>query len=212
MKKFLLIVTIFLSFLVNVNAENVEERVKVSFYECIDGDTAKFKMNEKIIKVRFLAIDTPETSHPTKGAQAYGKESSSFTCEKLKNSNKIEIEFDKGSDIKDKYDRYLAWVWIDDVLMQDLIISEGFGKVAYIYGDYKYTSLLEEHENIAKNEKIGIWSDEENNVPNNTIINNYIFLLIFIIIIIVLFIYSTKFRNKTIKKIKKKIKKQLDKN
>lgn len=139
------------------------EKVIVKFSEGVDGDTAKFDMNGEIIKVRFLAVDTPESVHPTKEIQAYGVEASNFTKEKLKNAKTIELEFDNNSDKTDKYGRYLAWIWIDGELLQDLLIKEGLAKVAYLYADYKYTNILQESEKIAKEDKIGIWKNEVSN-------------------------------------------------
>lgn len=136
------------------------EKVEVKFVESVDGDTAQFNMDGETIKVRFLAVDTPESVHPTKEVQAYGVEASNFTKEKLKNAKTIELEFDNNSDKTDKYGRYLAWIWIDGELLQNLLIKEGLAKVAYLYADYKYTSILQESEKIAKEAKVGIWEDE----------------------------------------------------
>lgn len=154
------------------------EKVMVKFNEGVDGDTVKFEMNGEIIKVRFLAVDTPESVHPTKEVQAYGVEASNFTKEKLKNAKTIELEFDNNSDKTDKYGRYLAWIWVEGELLQDLLVKEGLAKVAYLYADYKYTSLLQESEKVAKEAKIGIWQDEvlneysseeENFIENETV-------------------------------------------
>ena len=119
-------------------------------------------MNKKEVKVRFLAIDTPETKHPTKGEEPYGKEAKNFTCRKLKKAKKIELEFDKNSDKKDKYDRYLAWVFYDDHLLQSELVKRGYAEVTYLYDDYKYTSLLKDNEEYAKSKKLGIYSNEDN--------------------------------------------------
>ena len=111
-----------------------------------------------------IAVDTPESVHPTKEVQAYGVEASNFTKEKLQNAKKIELEFDNNSDKTDKYNRYLAWVWVDGELLQKLLVSNGYAEVAYLYGEYKYTELLKELEKKAKNEGIGIWDkDREDN-------------------------------------------------
>lgn len=204
MRKVLFIIFILISSILTANAE---EKINVSFSDCVDGDTAKFVMNEEIIKVRFLAIDTPESVHPTKEIEAFGKEASDFTCDKIKNAKKIQLEFDANSSKTDKYERYLAWVWVDDYLLQDLIISNGFGEVAYLYGDYKYTDLLKDHEEIAKSKKIGMWNENIEN--SNKDKNNIVFYCICILILIILFILSKKFRKKTINKVKRKIKKEL---
>ncbi|UKI57522.1 MAG: thermonuclease family protein [Clostridium sp.] len=101
-------------------------------------------LDDKKTTVRFLAVDTPETKHPTKGEQPFGKEASKYTCDKVKNAKKLEIEYDKGSSKVDKYDRTLAWIFTDDLLLQKDLVSLGYAKVAYLYGDYKYTDELKE--------------------------------------------------------------------
>ena len=107
-----------------------------------------------------LAIDTPESVHPTKGVEYYGKEASNYTCNLVTNAKKIELEYDKNSDKKDKYNRVLAWVWVDNTLLQDELIKNGYAEVAYLYGDYKYTNTLKDHQAVAEASKIGIWNEE----------------------------------------------------
>ena len=67
------------------------EKIKVKYYEKVDGDTAKFKLSGKVIKVRFLGINTPETVEKTTSEEPYGKEASDYTKERLENANKIEF-------------------------------------------------------------------------------------------------------------------------
>lgn len=198
MKKIGLAFFIFFIFLFNVEAA---DKVDVILSDCIDGDTAKIILNGEKVTVRFLAIDTPETSHPTKGEEPYGKEAKEYTCKALKQANKIELEFDKGSDKTDKYGRYLAWIWADDSLLQDNLIQQGLAEVAYLYGDYKYTSILQEHQTLAKLKKVGKWSDY------NPLDKNFYYLVggITVIIILVFSGLLTKAKGKQyIKKILKK--------
>lgn len=157
MKKVVMIFLFFCLFITNVYAE----RVSVKFEACVDGDTIKVILDDKKTTVRFLAIDTPETVHPTKGEQPFGKEASNYTCNKVKNAKKLEIEYDEGSAKTDKYNRALGWVFIDDTLLQKDLVSLGYAKVAYLYGDYKYTEDLKKEESIAKSKKLGVWSLEE---------------------------------------------------
>lgn len=138
------------------------EKKEVEFKSCIDGDTARFIMDKEEIKVRFLAIDTPETNHPKKGEEPYGKEAKKFTCNRITNASKIELEFDDNSDKKDKYNRYLAWVYVDDSLLEEELVQNGLAKVAYLYGDYSYTDKLKETEEEAKENKVGMYSDVDN--------------------------------------------------
>ena len=145
MKKKVLCFLFLIMFLFPINVD-ANEKKEVKFSSCIDGDTARFIMDKKEIKVRFLAIDTPETNHPKKGEEPYGREAKEYTCDKITNAQKIELEFDDGSDEKDKYNRYLAWVYTDGTLLQSELVEKGFAKVAYIYGNYEYTDELKEKE------------------------------------------------------------------
>ena len=134
----------------------------VTLDKCVDGDTANFKTSSgTVYKTRFLAVDTPETVHPTKEVEAYGKEASDYTCETLTNAKEIKLEYDDNSDREDKYGRTLAWVWVDGVLLQQSLVEKGLAEVAYLYDDYQYTFLLQDAEVVAKANKVGQWSDEE---------------------------------------------------
>ena len=143
---------------INVYAE------EVSLYKCVDGDTAKFRVDGKIYTYRFLSIDTPETKHPKKGKEPYGKEASKYTCNALKNAKIIRVEYDDNATKEDKYERRLAWVFVDEELLQQKLVSNGLAKVAYLYGDYKYNDILKGEEKKAMNKEIGIWSNAKNKV------------------------------------------------
>ncbi|MBR0094185.1 MAG: thermonuclease family protein, partial [Synergistaceae bacterium] len=75
----------------------------------VDGDTAVIRVDGKERRVRFLGVDTPETVHPTKGVQPYGKEASNFTKDSL-NGRQVWLEYDKSP--TDRYNRDLAYVWL----------------------------------------------------------------------------------------------------
>ena len=185
--------SIFISFLFIVNVD--AQKLVVTLDKCVDGDTAWFYLDNEEIKARFLVIDTPES---TTKKEAFGKEASDFTCNLLKNANKIEIEYDDNSDKLDKYDRHLVWVFVDDNLLQDLIIKNGLGEVEYLYGDYKYTSILEASEILAKTNRVGMWNDTY----------DYLYIIgtiILIVIIIIICIFNKKARKKVFNKIKKKV-------
>ena len=155
--KIIFLISIFLS--LNINTYAVEKE-KVEFSKCVDGDTIKVILDGEVRTVRMLAVDTPESVHPTKGVEYYGKEASNFTCETVTNAKKIELEYDADSDKEDKYNRLLAWVFVDGELLQDMLIQGGYAEVAYLYGNYKYTSLLQDHQTVVETKKIGIWNEE----------------------------------------------------
>lgn len=163
MKKIFFTIICFL-FINNVDAS---EKIEVKLKKCVDGDTAYFIYNNKEIKTRFLAIDTPES---TKEIEKYGPEASEYTCNLLKNAQKIELEYDFNSDKQDKYDRHLVWVFVDDKLLQEEVVKEGLAEVAYLYDDYKYTDKLLKAQEEAKSESKNLWDTGEESTPDYIVI------------------------------------------
>ncbi len=161
MEKVVVIILLFFIFTINVSAQ----RDSLSDIECIDGDTIRARVNGKMETIRFLAINTPETKYSTKDKdEPYAIEASKYTCNRLTDSNNIEIEYDIKSNKTDKYGRFLGWIFVDNFLLQKELIKKGYAKVDYVYDEYKYVNELKKEESIAKKKKLGIWSsDEENN-------------------------------------------------
>lgn len=203
MKKLIFIICLFLV------PFSIYAKEEVTLNKCVDGDTAWFNLKEEKIKVRFLAIDTPESTNKN---EKYGKEASEFTCNLLKNATKIEIEYDEKADKTDKYNRYLAWVFVDDKLLQDLIVREGYAEIKYIYGDYKYLNTLNDSLKLAKKEELNLWSDEDYLFIffGYKITKEILLSTISILIVLIACIFSETIRKKTNTKIKRKINKKID--
>ena len=159
---------------INALEQEEIERIKVKFNRKIDGDTAEFELNNEIIKVRFLGINTPETVDKNRGEEPYGKEASAYTEEKLKNATKIELEYDSNASEKDKYGRILAWVFVDDSLLQKELVSNGLAETYMLQSNYRYAGVLQLAEEEAKNNKLGIWSSIEQNSDTENVNNNEI--------------------------------------
>lgn len=155
MKKLLCILVVLLCLMIPIEANS---KKTVTLAKCTDGDTAHFYVDKKDVTVRFLAINAPEY---TKTKEPYGKEASEYVCDILTNAKKITLEFDDGSERYDKYDRMLAWVYADGVLVQKELVKQGLAEVKYLYGDYAYTEELQQLEKIAKNKKLAMWSNVE---------------------------------------------------
>lgn len=204
MKTSKIIISIAICFLTSISLVNAQDQ-EIKLSKCVDGDTATFTVDNKETKVRFLAIDTPETKHPTKGEEPFGKEASNYTCNELKKAKKIKLEYDPNSDKTDKYDRTLAWVFVDGELLQGKLIENGLAKVAYLYDDYKYTPDLQQLEKQAKKDKVGIWGEYKEDYTE------YYIAGALLILIIILCIFSKKYRKKTINKTKRKLNNRINK-
>lgn len=140
--------------------EGTTDQIPVKLVSTTDGDTIRVMYNGKDEPVRYLLIDTPETNHPRLGKQPFGDEAKERNRE-LVNSGNLTIEFDVGEK-RDKYDRLLAYVYVDGKSVQETLVREGLARVAYVYPpNTRYLTPYEEAQNLARSEKIGIWSVED---------------------------------------------------
>lgn len=187
MKKIVLIISIFLFSINYVYADSIK------FSKCVDGDTFKLLIDGKEEVVRLIAVDTPESVKKDTKVEYYAKEASDYTCNILKKAKNITIEYDSNSEKRDKYDRLLLWVFVDNKLLQESLIENGYAKVAYLYNDYKYTDILLKKQELASSKNIGVWdldgkekyenSDNNNDYENMEI--GFITILFLIVIMIV---------------------------
>ncbi|MBN2880127.1 MAG: thermonuclease family protein [Clostridia bacterium] len=132
----------------------------VEFLGAADGDTAEFLINGEAVIVRMLAIDAPEMNSD-EGLQPWAIASKEYLISCLEGAKKIVLEIDQESDIYDKYDRLLAWVWADGELINYRMVSEGFAEVKYLYGDYQYNEAMLKAQEEAQRLGLKIWSGED---------------------------------------------------
>lgn len=133
----------------------------------VDGDTLKLRLKEsnKVVRMRLLSVDTPESVKEGVEPQPYSKEASNFAKETLKENDTVYIEYD-GDDKTDKYDRYLGYLWYFNnednnwQMFNKTIIEKGLARVGYVYSQKKHLDELYKAQDKAKKEKLNIWSVE----------------------------------------------------
>ncbi len=178
---------IFLMFF-NISIVFASDKFKVTLDSCIDGDTARFVIKNEVRTVRFLSIDSPEIAHDDVQEEPFGNEASLFTCDLLTNASNIKLQYDSKSDKEDKYGRVLAWVFVDDELLQEKLVSEGLAEVKYVYNDYKYSSHLKDVELEAKSKGIGIWASSYVFDKTHNSYDDYEFYLISFFVVAFIFV------------------------
>ena len=96
---------------------------EVELIYSIDGDTAKFKdkITGQTFNLRFLGIDTPES---TIDKDPWGKAASEYTKKKLTNANTIVLEAEGAR--TENYGRYLGFVWVDGVLLNLELVEQAY--------------------------------------------------------------------------------------
>ena len=123
--------------------------------EVIDGDTIKVDINSKIETVRFIGVDAPETVHPNKDVQAYGKEASDFTKAQLL-EKEVRLEYD--IEERDKYGRLLAYIYIGNEMFNKVLLREGYAQLMTIPPNVKYVEEFIVLQKQAREQNKGLWS------------------------------------------------------
>ncbi len=143
----------------------VPERLEEGVHEVrrvIDGDTILLASGAR---VRLQGVNTPETVKPDHPIEAWGPEASQFTKDFVKKTgNRVRLTF--SLERKDRYDRFLAFVWSGDVMLNEELVRAG---LAYARRDYRYSNTMKRRftqaQDEAKRAGRGIWS---NTVAVNT--------------------------------------------
>jgi endonuclease YncB( thermonuclease family) len=152
---FLLVFLLFFLFAINYTFVNnavikfLEERETGIVERVIDGDTLVVNKSS----VRLLGINTPEKGEP------YFDEAKSFL--EIVALNKT-IELEKTEEDKDKYNRLLRYIFLDNKNINAELVRNGFANL-YIYNNDKYTSELRRawSECLAKNINLCKKSNDE---------------------------------------------------
>jgi endonuclease YncB( thermonuclease family) len=77
----------------------------------VDGDTIQVRIADRLEKVRYIGMNTPEIHHPRKGEEPWGREASEVNRE-LVAGKQVRLELDVQE--RDRYGRLLAYVWVGD--------------------------------------------------------------------------------------------------
>lgn len=149
-----------------VTTTAVGKTANASVEKVVDGDTieAKLDSEDKIYKIRFLGINTPETVDPRRPVECFGKEASNKMKELL-TGKRIRLEADPQADERDKYGRLLRNVFLEDGTdVNAYMVREGY---AYAYLsfplDAKRKKELKKLQEDAKMAQRGLWNPESCN-------------------------------------------------
>lgn len=119
----------------------------------VDGDTIKLETGET---VRYIGIDTPETVDTKRTVMCYGKEASEINRQLVEGKT---VELEKDVSETDRYGRLLRYVWLDGVLINEYLVREGYAVSSSYPPDIKNQSIFLQAEELARNEKKGLWSN-----------------------------------------------------
>ncbi len=146
--------------LATIEVAREPERISARVIRVIDGDTLEIDLEGKTERLRLIGIDTPETVDPRKKIQCFGKEASRKAKELLQDQQ-IWLETDNTQGERDKYQRLLRFVYLEDgTLFNQLMIAEGYAhEYTYQNNPYRYQAEFKEAERQARINKKGLWGE-----------------------------------------------------
>ena len=149
----------------NVNNESTTTKSKTpksigynEVLKVVDGDTFWIlNDNNERKKIRLIGMDTPEVRNTGKKKIGYyGKEASEYV-KNLLEGGYVMLEYDV--QLLDRYQRTLAYAYLEDgTFLNDLLVREGYAKVATFPPNVKYVDLFIESEKWARERNLGLWN------------------------------------------------------
>ena len=128
----------------------------------VDGDTIIVLQKGERRRVRLAAIDTPEVFDKSGSGERldnpmpFGTEASEFTKDFIA-GGEVRLQF--GRRRVDQYDRLLAFVFVDDRMLNEELVRAGLASAKVYAGEQSpLTRRIEQAEEEARTAKRGIWS------------------------------------------------------
>jgi micrococcal nuclease len=150
---------VLLTFLVLIGSIHAGEFDSLTAYpvsRIVDGDTVVLLIDDSPVKVRLIGVDTPETVHPSKPVQHYGKEASTFTRNLLRGES---VYLKYGSERTDRYGRLLAYLYRapDGLFVNAEIVRQGYGH-AYVQFPFEHMNRFVALQAHAREAGKGLWA------------------------------------------------------
>lgn len=151
----LVVIIIFGAYYLFGSSDKAPNSQEYKVIDVIDGDTIIID-DARNSRVRYLGIDTPEIELQDSPGEPMSKEALDFNADLVEGENVV-LEFDEEK--YDVYGRILAYVYVDDVLVNEELLKEGLATVLIIppngmHSDKIYSAIGE-----AKRNKKGLWGE-----------------------------------------------------
>ena len=120
----------------------------------VDGDTIHVRLADRIEKVRYTGVNTPEVHHPRRGEEAGGREAAEVN-HALVSGKRVRLELDVQT--RDRYGRLLAYVWVDDLMVNAELVRRGYAQVMTLPPNVRYQALFLKLQRDAREAGRGLW-------------------------------------------------------
>lgn len=121
----------------------------------IDGDTLLIAITGQEVSVRLIGIDAPESVHREVEKNTPEGEQASQWMKSFIQGKKVSLEYDE--ELNDRYGRTLAYVYVDGVLLEDILLREGMARTLIMEPNTRYQHHFEQIEKEARESGAGFW-------------------------------------------------------
>jgi len=144
-----------LPLLLALPASAAPEGLPATVVSVVDGDTIHVRIADRLEKVRYIGMNTPEVHHPRKGEEPGGREASEVNRQ-LVAGKQVRLELDVQE--RDRYGRLLAYVWVGDTMVNAELVRRGYAQVMTIPPNVRHQQLLLKLQREAREAGRGLWS------------------------------------------------------
>jgi micrococcal nuclease len=122
----------------------------------VDGDTIIVSAGGQAMRLRYIGIDAPESVTPGSPVEYFGPEASDYN-ERLVADREVCLEKDVSD--TDRFGRWLRYVYVGDVFVNEQIVRDGYARAATFPPDVKHQELFREAEREAREANRGLWGE-----------------------------------------------------
>jgi micrococcal nuclease len=123
----------------------------------VDGDTIEVQIGATRETVRYIGVDTPETKHPAKAVQCYGRQASDLNAQLVAGE---QVRLVRDIEQRDRYGRLLAYVYRvrDGLFVNAELARRGYAQPLPIAPDLRYADRFANLARDAREQGRGLWS------------------------------------------------------
>ena len=120
----------------------------------VDGDTIRVEIDGDEYRLRYIGIDAPETGQSGGATECFSNEATERNRD-LVDGQTVGLEKDISE--TDGFDRLLRYVWLEDSLVNAVLVEEGYALARKYPPDTRHNEQLAALQTRAREASLGIW-------------------------------------------------------
>ena len=138
-----------------------KSKTEARVLKVLDGDTIEVEIDGERILVSYLGVETPEVDHLVLGTEPFGEEALNLNRELVEGKT---VLLEKDIFETDRDGHTLRYVYLDDVMINAVLLHEGLAKTPGYARGLKYAEILYSVQSEAMTARNGGWRNEWPNI------------------------------------------------